>query len=148
MDLTEMERVDETVPVDGADACLAALEARGMRVGVLTRGSRPYAMAALRCAGLDGRFDAMVCRDDHPEEEAKPNGKAMRRIASLLDVPPERCLVVGDHLMDLTCARSVSAGFVGVLTGSFKSPDWRANGDPAVIDSVAGLPRFLGIDKA
>ena len=146
MDLTEMEKVSETMPVEGAGACLAALKGRGLRTAVLTRGSRRYATEALRYADLDG-FDAMVCRDDHPEEEAKPNGKAMERVALLLGSSPEKCLVVGDHLIDLTCARACSAPFVGVLTGSFRREDWEANGRPRIIDSVADLPALLGIGK-
>jgi phosphoglycolate phosphatase len=147
MDLTEMEHVHETTPVDGAGECIRALERNGIKMGVLTRGSRAYATAAVRYAGLDVHRLSMICRDDHPEEEAKPNGVAMNRMSSLIGVPPERCLVVGDHFIDLTCARSASAQFLGVLTGSYKRAEWAAKGDPVIINSVAELPEFLGIDK-
>ncbi len=147
MDLTEMEKVSETRPVGGAGDCLRILEEHGLMIGLLTRGSRAYALAALRNAGLKQGFDAMVCRDDHPEEEAKPNGKAMERVASLLGIPSENCLMVGDHSMDLTCARSTSAQFVGVLTGSFDWRDWKKCDCPTVIASVDELPALLGIKK-
>lgn len=147
MDRTEMERVDETTPVKGALECIDSLEANGIRVGILTRGSRAYATAALRYAGLDKRIDKMICRDDHPEEEAKPNGVAMRRMAALLKVEVERCLLVGDHYIDLSCARSASSLFVGVLTGSFKNQDWETHGRPVVVESVADLPALLGIGE-
>jgi phosphoglycolate phosphatase-like HAD superfamily hydrolase len=147
MDLTEMERVSETRPVEGSGDCLDALRGRDLRIGILTRGSRPYALAALHQAGLEQRFDAMVCRDDHPEEEAKPNGKAMERVAAQLHTAPHKCLMVGDHLMDLACAIATSAQFIGVLTGAFSQQDWSKNGDPIIITSVAQLPGRLGIDK-
>lgn len=143
MNRTELENVALTTPVLGARECLDRLRSRGLMIGVLTRGSREYALAALRYAGLDVRFDAMVCRDDFPEEEAKPNGKAMTRIAGMMGLRPEECVLVGDHAMDLHCARSVSAGFVGVLSGSYNGMDWSRNGCETVIESVCSLPELL-----
>jgi phosphoglycolate phosphatase len=144
MSLTEMERVSETRPVEGANACLKALKGQGLKIGLLTRGSRAYALAALSYAKIDAVFDAMVCRDDHPEEEAKPNGKAIERVAALMGTSPERCLMVGDHLMDLTCARSASAMFIGVLSGAFGQQDWASHGSPSIISNVSELPALLG----
>ncbi len=147
MDLTEMERVSETRPVEGSSDCLDALRRNGIRIGLLTRGSRAYALAALHHAGLGHRFDAMVCRDDHPEEEAKPNVKAMERVAAQLGTSPRRCLMVGDHFMDLSCARSASSQFIGVLTGAFGRQDWSRYELPAIITSGNELPARLGIEK-
>jgi phosphoglycolate phosphatase len=148
MNRTELERVSGTTAVSGAVECLDRLRARGLRTGLLTRGSRAYALAALRYSGLDMNFDAVVCRDDFPEEEAKPNGKAMTRIVSMMGLRAEECILVGDHAMDLHCARSVSSGFVGVLSGSFGSEDWSRSGCETVIESVALLPQLLFDQKS
>lgn len=145
MERTEMERVHLTRPVDGARPAMEELRRRGYRVALLTRGSRRYATAALGYAGLDGGlFEELIFRDDYPEREAKPNGIALRRIAERLGVRPEECLMVGDHLIDLACARSSAAGFAGVLTGSFKEADWQREGCPCVVASVAELLDLLG----
>lgn len=143
MNQTELERVSETTAVAGARGCLAELGTAGLRIGLLTRGSRRYALSALDHAGLGFRFDATVCRDDFPEDEAKPNGKAMIRIAGMLGLRPADCVLVGDHAMDLSCARSASAGFIGVLSGTFGSEDWSRHGCDVVIDSVGKLPCLL-----
>lgn len=143
MNRTELERVEETTPVRGAREVLPLLRERGYRLGLLTRGSRAYASEALRVAGLDIGFDAVVCRDDYPETEAKPNGVAMKRMADMLGVPVEQCLLVGDHLIDLSCARSSSARFVGVLTGAFGKEDWERAECVDVVDSVLSLPDLL-----
>ncbi len=100
-------------------------------------------MAALHHAGLGFRFDATICRDDFSEDEAKPNGKAMVRMAGMLRLRPEDCVLVGDHAMDLSCARSSSAGFIGVLSGTFRRDDWSRHGCEVVIESVEALPRLL-----
>jgi phosphoglycolate phosphatase len=143
MNSTEMERVSETVAVAGARDALREIRRMGLPVGLLTRGSRAYALAALRYSGLGTGFDAMVCRDDYPEPEAKPNGMALRRIAERLGVEAGESLLVGDHKIDLDCAQSAHAPFVGVLTGAFREEDWSRNGDALVISSVAELPRRL-----
>ncbi|MDW5562606.1 MAG: HAD hydrolase-like protein [Methanomassiliicoccus sp.] len=148
MNNTEMEHVSATTAVPGAGECLGRLREGGLKLGVLTRGSRGYALAALRHAGLDMHSEAIVCRDDFPEEEAKPNGKAMVRTAGLMSLRPAECILVGDHAMDLACARSVSASFVGVLSGSFRAEDWARSGCEVVIDSVASLPGLLFDGKA
>ncbi len=143
MNRTEMERVHETTAIEGAGDCLRSLIERGIGVGLLTRGSREYALAALHHAGITTPFRAMVCRDDHPEDEAKPNGKAMRRTLALMGLEPCDCLLVGDHAMDRECAIATAVPFVGVLTGSFTEQDWRRIGCDAFIASVAHLPRLL-----
>ena len=145
MQRTEMERVRLTRPVEGAREAVLELKRRGLKVGLLTRGSRRYATAALQYAGLDGIFDAMMFRDDYGEREAKPNPIALRRIASKLGTNVEECLMVGDHMIDSNCAAGAGAAFVGVLTGSYDEDDWRRLECCHIIGSVAELPGVLTI---
>jgi phosphoglycolate phosphatase len=143
MNGTEMEGVGGTKAIEGALGCLRSLQERGIKIGLLTRGSRAYAEAALHHAGIDIPFNAMVCRDDHPEEEAKPNGKALERTMALMEVRPQECLLVGDHAMDMECAASASVHFLGVLTGSFTRADWERYGCRSIIGSVGDLIGYL-----
>jgi len=143
MNMTEIEHVADTTPIEGAEDCLASIEGAGLAIGILTRGSRAYAQAAIHYAGLDLMTVPMICRDDFPEEEAKPNGKAMERIAGMMGLKAVDCVLVGDHGMDLSCARSVSAGFIGVLSGTFGCDDWIRAGCSVFIDSVRSLPDLL-----
>jgi N-acetyl-D-muramate 6-phosphate phosphatase len=139
----ELERV-ETVRVHaGASKALDAIRRNEMAVGVLTRGSRAYALKVLSLTGLDGRVGPCVCRDDYPLEEAKPNPLAMIRVASKVGLNAENCLYVGDHPMDLDCARASGASFVGVTTGSTDRERWSQSGCETVISSVADLPEIL-----
>ncbi len=71
----------------------------------------------------------------------------MKRISERLGTPVQDCLLVGDHLIDMTCAQSSSAKFVGVLTGAFGQEDWDHHGCVEVIDSVRSLPELLQGDK-
>jgi HAD superfamily hydrolase (TIGR01549 family) len=139
----ELERVETARAHDGASEAIDAIKAKGMPMAILTRGSRKYALKVLSMTGLDGRIGPCVCRDDYPLEEAKPNPLAMRRAASLLGIRAEACLYIGDHPMDLECAKASGARFVGVLTGSTDRERWRQSGCDLVIASVGDLPSLL-----
>jgi phosphoglycolate phosphatase-like HAD superfamily hydrolase len=139
----EMERV-ETVKVHaGACEALDAVRVEDMAVGVLTRGSRAYALKVLSLTGLDSKVGPCVCRDDYPLEEAKPNPLAMIRVANQVGLSARDCLYVGDHPMDFDCANASGASFVGVMTGSTDGERWKKSGCETVIASVADLPMIL-----
>ena len=139
----EMERVDQVREIEGALSLVNSLKENGFEVGILTRGSRGYATTVLSRTGFDGEIVHLVCRDDYPMEEAKPNPLAMDRIAERLHCRPEDCLFIGDHPMDLECAKASGASFIGVLTGSTDREKWSQTGCEVVIDSIADLHRML-----
>jgi phosphoglycolate phosphatase len=139
----ELDSLPSVRPVEGAKEVILELRSNELEIGLLTRGSRKYAMAALRVAKLKDDIDHMICRDDFPWWEAKPNGMALHRLARMIGVKPEECIVVGDHRMDMECAEIGGARFLGVLTGSLDRGSWEAMGCPVVIGSIADLPRLL-----
>jgi phosphoglycolate phosphatase-like HAD superfamily hydrolase len=112
-------------------------------MAVLTRGSRKYTEAALSAAGLAGYFPKRVCRDDHPDEEAKPNPIAMARAAGMMELAKDRCILVGDHPTDMECARSAGSSFVGVLSGATDRSGWNELGEVIIIPDVSTLPALL-----
>ena len=128
---------------EGGERMLEYLKKKGYKVGVLTRGSREYATKALTVAGVIRTLDALVCRDDHPESEAKPSPLAMRRLAEGLGVRSEDILYLGDHKMDYFCARDAGSGFMGVLTRNTKEYWMSVSPDIDVIDTVTDLMNIL-----
>jgi len=139
----EMLNVHKTEAIHGAQEAIEYARRRGLKIGLLTRGSRRYALAALQAAHIGNIFDHAICRDDFPESDAKPNGKALERMAAALGVSPRETLLVGDHLIDLSCARSGGAQFVGVLTGIYDKEKWEKVGCPFVIEDVSLLPSII-----
>ncbi len=139
----EMARVEESREVPGTAETLDYLRSKGIRTAVLTRGSRAYTEKALRAAGLDGRFEFVMCRDDHPLTEAKPNPLALRRVYDALQLSGQECLFVGDHDTDLLCAKGAGSPFAAVLTGTFTSEMWNALNPDVIMDSVAELPVLM-----
>ena len=133
---TEMERVDEAKPFPKATFLLEKIHEMGLKTGLLTRGCREYAEAAVKICHVDDLLDGIVARDDYPESEAKPSPKAMEHMAEILSVKPEEILFFGDHVFDYHCARDAGSGFVGVLTGTYTRDDWEEMDVRDVYDSV------------
>jgi len=136
----EMEYADISRPFEGAAEVVTTLRKKGYRTGILTRGGHAYAECILKKSNVLGLFDAIVARDDFPDNEAKPSPKAMVNLGNLLGVRPEEILFIGDHKIDWLTARDSGAGFYGVLTGGYRLEDWKAV-DPSIplIEGVASL---------
>jgi phosphoglycolate phosphatase len=145
MSEVEMNGVLNTKAIDDACNALRVLRDIGMGLAVLTRGSRAYSTLALRSAGLEGALDRLVCRDDHPEQEAKPAAIALQRAAASLGLDARDCLMVGDHLMDLDCARNAGSAFIGVLSGYGDEALWR-NEKVQYVRDVGELPHLFRHD--
>jgi HAD superfamily hydrolase (TIGR01549 family) len=139
----EMEALPDVKEVMEAKETLAWIKRKGLAIGVLTRGSRKYASKVLKKTSLDSMIQFMICRDDFPWWEAKPNGLALKRLVEKLGVDPSETLLVGDHYMDLECAKSTGTEFVGVLTGSYDESGWNKEGLENIIDSIAFLPNYI-----
>ncbi|MDO5853157.1 MAG: HAD-IA family hydrolase [Thermoplasmata archaeon] len=135
----ECEFVDEAVPFPGAVRCFEDLRSRGLKVGILTRGSLEYARRAL--GPLFGEFDFVMGRDYSNYDDAKPSPVAMRQFAAELGVDASELLYVGDNTTDWESAAGAGSAFVGVLTGASTLEVWKA-ADPSmtVVDSVADIP--------
>ena len=142
----ELLNVAYSREIPGAEKTLSLLRGCGYRLGVLTRSSREYALKALDVAGIDFEFDAMVCRDDHPLAEAKPNPLSLRRAVALLNLESIECIYVGDHAIDEQCAKAAGLRFVGVLSGSFDLERWKGTTDNPIIGNISDIPAFLGVE--
>lgn len=138
--MVEKEFVHEAAPFPGSAECLEIIRSKGLKVGILTRGSHEYAVSALGNCGLADSFDAIVGRDHSHYDNAKPSPVAMIEFAEELGVEPEEILYVGDNLTDYYSARDSGASFVGVLSGSCRREDWLAE-DPGmkIVDNAGDV---------
>lgn len=142
----EMENADLAVLFDGAKETLDALKSKGYKVGILTRGGRKYAEYVLKLNIVLDELDALVARDDYPEDEAKPSPKAMEHLGERLGVRPEEILYVGDHRIDWLTAMNAGSGFYGVLTGHYSSANtWNemCGTDVPTLDSIKDLLKLI-----
>jgi len=107
---------DESVVLfDGVDHGLRQLEQHGVTLAVATGKSRRGLTRALEATGLGERFAATRTQDDCP---SKPHPAMLLELMALLDVSPERTLMVGDTTYDLQMAQLAGTHSVGVSYGA------------------------------
>ncbi len=125
-------------PVHGMREALQAL-ARKYRLGLLTTRPRREAIRWLEHHGLIDTFAVITANDD--VRHRKPDPEGVLRSAERLNLPPNRCLVVGDTPDDVEAAKRAGALSAAVLTGLGREEEL-ADAD-LLVQSVAELPELL-----
>jgi len=136
----EMEQVDSVSAIAGVSETVKLLKEKGIKIGVLTRSCREYALKSLQTTGLSKLVDFIAARDD--VDRPKPDPDQVIMLAQKLSVKLEETLMVGDHPVDALCAKNSNVRFVGVLTGFSEADAFKKIGCD-VIGSVNDLPRLL-----
>ena len=90
---------------------LDALDDAGVPYAIATSASASTALAHLALAGLDGRFAAVVTRDD--VARGKPAPDSFARAAEMLGVSPADCLAVEDSYHGISAA--FAAGLMVIM---------------------------------
>ena len=113
IDAIEAEALPRTLARPGAETLLRTLSERGFRLGVLTRSSEYFARNALARTGLGPFFPYLRSRSAPGPQ--KPSPEALRLLLREMEIPDERALFVGDHLIDAECATRAGVRFYGML---------------------------------
>jgi phosphoglycolate phosphatase len=115
---------------DGVAELLDALEARGMRWGIVTNKAARFTVPVVRALGLDARAATVVSGDTTPHP--KPRPEPLLHAARELALPPARCAYVGDDLRDILAGNA--AGMLSLVArwgylGTGEPPErWPAAG--------------------
>lgn len=124
----------------GALELLAELSARGIRYAIATSGRSQSAAPALELLRL--RPDVpVVTRDD--VRHAKPDPDLFVAAAERLNMPVNRCVIVGDSVWDMLAARRAWALAVGLLSGGYGRDELQQAGAYRVYQDPHDLLRHL-----
>ncbi|WP_341768802.1 HAD-IA family hydrolase, partial [Escherichia coli] len=96
----------------GARELLAALKASGIPRAVASSTSRTNLDSIFATTRLNEFFDAVVCADD--VVNGKPAPDVFLKAASLLGLPPKRCVVFEDALFGIEAAQRAGMKVVAV----------------------------------
>ena len=150
IDAIELEALPRTQPRSGAGELLAALRARGFRLGLLTRSSETFARQALRRTGLEPYFAYLRSRST--PGPAKPSPESLLMLLKEMGVPIDRALFVGDHLIDAETATRARVRFYALLpdpsepsSGSMTEERFLAAGASAIARDLSELRRHLDV---
>ncbi|PMR75645.1 HAD-IA family hydrolase [Billgrantia endophytica] len=98
---------------------LASWEALRRPWGIVTNKPRAYAAPLIDALGLVP--GALLCADDLSVK--KPAPEPLWEAARRLEVPPEQCWYIGDHLRDMQAARAAGMPAVAVGYGYIEEGD-------------------------
>ncbi len=112
----ELESVGKTTPIDGANKTLLELKKRGLKIGVVTRSCREYALEALKITGLSENVDVLVGRDD--TAQPKPSPDPLLKAIKALSLGTDEVVMIGDNIDDAQCACNAKVYFIGFIRGS------------------------------
>ena len=126
-----------TRPFDGIEPLLDALEAAGLRWGIVTNKPGFLTEELIKRIDWDLRASAVVCGDTLPVK--KPDPAPVLLACEHAGVEPARCVFVGDDARDVEAGRAAGLYTVAVRWGYLDGGDpdgWDA-------DAVIGHPREL-----
>lgn len=124
----------------GLAVALDALQARGLRLGIVT-GLRDGSFEPLQRAGVFERFAAVITRAH--VARGKPHPDSLLMGAQAVGVEPAQAVYVGDTPIDVQAARAAGMSAVAVLTGAGDSALLSAAGPDRIVSSVARLPEVV-----
>jgi HAD superfamily hydrolase (TIGR01509 family) len=102
-------------PLPGVVGLLGGLRDAGFRQGVASSAPSANIDALIDGLGLRGYFDVLVSGVDLP---GKPEPVIFQKVAQLLKVPPEHCVVVEDAVAGVEAAKRAGMACIAVTTTS------------------------------
>ena len=134
-----------SVPIDGVNAALDLLAARGFVMGVATNDATAAALASLESTGMIRNLPHVFGYDS--VAAPKPAADMVHAFCAAARVTPAETIVVGDNAHDLIMARSAGAALaIGVTSGNSAAEDLAPLAD-VVIGSIRELPAWLHQNK-
>ena len=128
-----------TRPYPGVPALLEGLRAAGLRLAILS--NKPdVTVRSLAARFFAGQYELAVGEDESHGRRRKPWPDLLLQSAAALELPPEKCLYVGDSEVDVLTAARAGMDCAAVLWG-FRS---RAELEAAGAKRLFAAPQELG----
>ena len=123
-------------PYDGIPEILLSLRAEGYRIGVLSN-KQDFLVQPLCKAVIPNLYDAAL--GSIPDHPTKPDPYMTNRIADMLGVLTEDCILIGDSDVDVHTAKNAGMGHIGVTWGYRDAACLRAAGATTLADTPEEL---------
>ena len=133
----------DTTLFDGMASALDALDAAGIKWGIVTNKTSRYTLPVVDALGLADRAACIVSGDSSPRPKPAPDPLLLA--SALTGSNAKRCLYVGDDLRDIQAARAAGMGAIaaawGYLGDERPLEEWGAD---TIIQSPADIAGLLG----
>lgn len=135
------QRTHHFRPIEGVPDMLAHLSGRYKLALVTSRGEKDIQAFRKAQPELTSRLEVLVGR--HDTRRMKPHAAPVLKAADKLEVPIQRCLMVGDTPVDIKSARRAGAASVAVLCGFGQHKELLRAGADLILGSTAELLTLL-----
>ncbi len=133
--------LDDVVLLPGASELLAALQARGAKLAVLTNKLGSSSRLICEHLGISNFFTAVVGAQDTPW--LKPQPELTAQVLAQLGGSAATALMIGDSPFDIDTGHKAGMPAWCVTTGTHSATELRAAGADAVFADLAGLQAAL-----
>jgi pyrophosphatase PpaX len=130
--------------VEGVVEVIDALDAAGVRTGVVSSKKADTVTLGLRALGLVGRIDVLAGQDETTRH--KPHPEPLLYAARRLGAVPSDCVYVGDAVVDVEAAHAAGMSAIAVTWGAGVREALEGAGPVAVVDDAASLSSVLFSD--
>ena len=139
----ETHNLVTTRPYDGVPELLSALEARGMKLCVLS--NKPHADTCHVVRHFFPQVSFCVVRGQMEGVPVKPDPTGALQVAREAQLPPDSFLYLGDTAVDMICAKNAGMHSVGVTWGFRTADELQAAGAGLLISRPLQLLEFLDV---
>jgi pyrophosphatase PpaX len=126
----------------GTVAMVQQIKASGRRVGLVTSKNHAGALRGLALVGLDGMMEVIVGADN--VVNPKPHPEPVERALTVLDMPADTCIFVGDSHHDIHAGRAAGVWTAGVTWGPFDRKHLEIAAPDYICDSPQELLAVIG----
>lgn len=125
----EARLVESTYAFDGVAELIARIHASALKWGVVTNKAARFTLPLTRAMSLFTTAQTIISGDT--TSHAKPHPAPLLEAARQLDLPPERCVYVGDDERDIVAGRAAGmltvAAAYGYLGKVNDTESWKAD---------------------
>ena len=141
----EVRAAREGKIIPGVTRMLERLGRQEVKVGIITRNCDKA--VKILFPHIENLCDVFIPRDN--VTGVKPHPDHLTLALKGLDVnDPERCFMVGDHILDIEAGKRMNMKTIGVLTGKIGREHLKEAGADYVFDDVTKIPgHFLGAEN-
>lgn len=141
MEEVEMEAAEKASPFPWVQRMALELAEDGISRGVVTRNCRRAVSTVLGEWGA--LFQCLITRDE--VSSVKPDPRHPWQALALLPekIPPRAALMIGDHPMDVLCARKAGMCAVGVMSGAGTAESLSHEGADFILPDASHLPELI-----
>jgi len=135
----EVEAAQSGSLFDGTKGLLTGLRKASLQAGIITRNYDK----AVRTVFPDIRDYCPVIVSRNDVRRVKPHPEQINLALSRLSAKPGRCIMIGDHPIDIETGKNAGTRTAGVLTGRFQEKDFLQAGADLVLAEAPDILRQL-----